>query len=96
MDGMFHEDEMLKARLCKQLDLAMYPVDVCMEGGGVVMDGDGTMITNEQCMMHKTRNPELSKTELENDSTRHLERRKFCGRAMALSLTRSPMDTSTE
>ena len=65
MDGMFHEDEMLKARLCKQLDLAMYPVDVCMEGGGVVMDGDGTMITNEQCMMHKTRNPGLSKTELE-------------------------------
>jgi agmatine deiminase len=65
MDGMFHEDQMLKARLCKHLDLPMYPVDVCMEGGGIVLDGDGTLITNEQCMMHKTRNPGITKNVLE-------------------------------
>ncbi len=65
MDGMFHEDEMFKARLCKHLGIPMYPVDICMEGGGVVLDGDGTLITNEQCMMHKTRNPGLSKEVLE-------------------------------
>lgn len=65
MDGMFHEDEMLKARLCAYLEVPMYPVDVCMEGGGVVMDGDGTMITNEQCLMHKSRNPDITKEVLE-------------------------------
>lgn len=52
-----HEDDaMLKARLCKHLEALMYPVDMVLESGAVTVDGEGTLITTEQCLLNKHRN----------------------------------------
>lgn len=52
----FKDDALLKARLCKHLDVPMYPIDLVLEGGAVVVDGEGTLITTEQCLLNTNRN----------------------------------------
>ncbi|MEZ6120708.1 MAG: agmatine deiminase family protein [Pirellulaceae bacterium] len=60
----FADDALLKARLCKQLDVAMYPIDLVLEGGAIAVDGEGTLITTEQCLLNKNRNS-TSKADIE-------------------------------
>ncbi len=38
---------------------------VVMEGGAVEFNGAGTILTSESCLLHKNRNPHLSKREIE-------------------------------
>lgn len=52
----YSDDALLKARLCKHLDTPMYAIDLCLEGGAVAVDGEGTLITTEQCLLNKNRN----------------------------------------
>ena len=41
--------------------------NMVLEGGSIHVDGEGTLITTEQCLLHKNRNPNLSKLEIENN-----------------------------
>lgn len=38
---------------------------VVMEGGGVEFNGEGVVMTSESCLLHKNRNPHLSKAQIE-------------------------------
>jgi agmatine deiminase len=38
-----------------------------MEGGGICTDGEGTLLTTEQCLLNENRNPGLSKAEAEHE-----------------------------
>lgn len=57
----FSADALLKARLCAKWNVPFYPMDVVSEGGAVLVDGDGTLIVTEECLLHKNRNPKLDK-----------------------------------
>jgi len=61
----YKDDALLKARLCKHLDMPMYPIDLVLEGGAVTVDGEGTLITTEQCLLHKNRNSGSDRTATE-------------------------------
>ena len=50
------DDAVLKARLCRHLNVPMYPIDLVLEGGAVAVDGEGTLMTTEQCLLNKNRN----------------------------------------
>lgn len=52
----YKDDALLKARLCRHLDVPMYPIDLCLEGGAVAVDGEGTALTTEQCLLNRNRN----------------------------------------
>jgi agmatine deiminase len=41
------------------------PTDLVLEGGGIEVDGQGTAIITESCVLNKNRNPRRSKTEVE-------------------------------
>lgn len=58
-------DARLGATLAKDLGVEPTTVDVVLEGGAVTVDGAGTMIAPEGCVMHPTRNWYLSKEQVE-------------------------------
>lgn len=39
--------------------------DFVLEGGSIHVDGEGTLLTTEQCLLHPSRNPDLNKEEIE-------------------------------
>lgn len=47
-------------------------VDVVLEGGSITGDGDGTIVTTAQCLLHPNRNPELTQVEIEAVLAREL------------------------
>ncbi len=61
----FSDDAMLKARLCKHLNVPMYPIDLVLEGGAVAFDGEGTVLTTEQCLLNKNRNSASDRAKIE-------------------------------
>jgi agmatine deiminase len=42
-----------------------YTAPFVLEGGSIGVDGEGTLITTEQCLLHPSRNPGLSREEIE-------------------------------
>ena len=40
-------------------------VDFVLEGGGIDVDGEGTLLTTTRCLLASTRNPKLSKAQIE-------------------------------
>ncbi|MGK7903664.1 MAG: agmatine/peptidylarginine deiminase [Hormoscilla sp.] len=61
----YNKDALLKARLCNYLDLPMYPVDLVLEGGAVATDGQGTILTTEECLLNSNRNPGMTQAQVE-------------------------------
>jgi agmatine deiminase len=46
-------------------DAPMQSVDMILEGGSIEVDGSGTLLTTARCLLASTRNPELSKEQIE-------------------------------
>lgn len=50
-------------RIAEFLGVPTFSSTIFMEGGGINVDGEGTVLTSEQCVMHENRNPGLGKEE---------------------------------
>ncbi|MHB0807009.1 agmatine deiminase [Stutzerimonas nitrititolerans] len=44
-----------------------------LEGGAIHVDGEGTLITTEECLLNRNRNPQLSREQIENVLAEHLD-----------------------
>ena len=51
---------------------AYFKNQMILEGGSIHVDGEGTLLTTEQCLLNKNRNPKLFKKEIENNLKEYL------------------------
>ena len=65
--GKYHMpgDEDIGARLAERFGFAVDPHDVVLEGGGIDWDGAGRIVTTEQCLLNRNRNPAMSRADIE-------------------------------
>src|SRR5438046_2646320 len=52
--------------------LPMFEPGIVLEGGSIEVNGAGTVLTTEQCLLNKNRNPQLTREEIENYLTDYL------------------------
>ncbi|GAA0157654.1 hypothetical protein LIER_14879 [Lithospermum erythrorhizon] len=43
-----------------------FPQSIILEGGSIHVDGEGTCLTTEECLLNKNRNPDLNKGQIED------------------------------
>ncbi|HZS93142.1 MAG TPA: agmatine deiminase family protein [Chloroflexota bacterium] len=62
----YDADASLAEPLCAYLGLPRYRAPFILEGGSIAVDGAGTLVTTERCLLHPNRNPGLSRGEIED------------------------------
>ncbi|GHJ93832.1 agmatine deiminase [Streptomyces sp. NE5-10] len=61
----YDSDDRISALLLERLGVDRIASDMILEGGAITVDGEGTLITTEQCLLHPNRNPGLTRERIE-------------------------------
>ncbi|HVO55277.1 MAG TPA: agmatine deiminase [Solirubrobacterales bacterium] len=67
-DGLYFpwdRDARLAAKLLEIEGADRYRAPLVLEGGAIHVDGEGTVLTTEQCLLNPNRNPDLSREQIE-------------------------------
>lgn len=75
VDGLYFpwdKDDAVAQKVCEILGDDSYRAPIVLEGGSIHVDGEGTLYTTEECLLHESRNPELSREEIEEILCEHL------------------------
>jgi agmatine deiminase len=59
------QDDLVPRKVAELTGIDRYKAPLVMEGGSIHVDGEGTMITTEECLLNPNRNPGLSRAEIE-------------------------------
>jgi agmatine deiminase len=63
----FEQDALVSLKISKMLSIQFYEnYKFICEGGSYSVDGNGTLITTEECLLNKNRNKNLSRSQIEN------------------------------
>jgi agmatine deiminase len=65
-------DAAVGALIAEQLGDAVQEAQMILEGGSIITDGAGTLITTEQCLLNPNRNPSLSREQIEAELAERL------------------------
>ena len=64
--GSWERDDRVARRIVEIEGFARYRTDgFVLEGGSIHVDGEGTLITTEECLLRRNRNPHLSRKQIE-------------------------------
>jgi agmatine deiminase len=66
------QDARLGARLLERLEVPRVESELVLEGGSITVDGEGTLITTEQCLLNPNRNPHLDREQIADELRRTL------------------------
>jgi agmatine deiminase len=58
-------DERVAAQILELEGADRYRAPLVLEGGSIHVDGEGTVLTTEECLLNRNRNPELSRDRIE-------------------------------
>ena len=61
----YRDDDAAARRFAEARDEPVRSIDMVFEGGSITGDGDGTLVTTTQCLMHPNRNPAMTLTAIE-------------------------------
>jgi agmatine deiminase len=59
------DDAQFASRVARQADVRLFTAPLVCEGGAIHTDGQGTLITTEQCLLNPNRNPHLDRQQVE-------------------------------
>jgi agmatine deiminase len=58
-------DAQIPERIASHLGMRRYEAPMVLEGGSFFVDGEGTLLTTEQCLLHPNRNPDMTREQIE-------------------------------
>lgn len=58
-------DDAVASHIIQHEGVQQFDAPVVMEGGSIHTDGEGTLLTTEECLLNKNRNPELTREQIE-------------------------------
>ncbi|KAK3142353.1 hypothetical protein QOZ80_4BG0345440 [Eleusine coracana subsp. coracana] len=65
-DDWSHDSNVAK-KIVEIEKIPRFPHKMVLEGGSIHVDGEGTCITTEECLLNPNRNPNMTKLEIENE-----------------------------
>jgi len=86
----YDQDALMGSRILDWVGVDEYTSTMIAEGGGITVDGEGTVITTESCFPNKNRNPHLTKKEIESELCRTL------GASKVIWIPGDPDETGTD
>lgn len=66
------QDELVAQKVLEIEGVDRYKAPLVLEGGSIHVDGEGTLLTTEECLLNPNRNPSLTKEEIEAHLAAHL------------------------
>lgn len=61
----FDKDDVIPTLIGEELGIPVYHPGIIMEGGSIELNGKGTLLTTEACLLNPNRNPSLTQAEIE-------------------------------
>jgi agmatine deiminase len=61
----YKNDAAVAGAVLDHLKMSAYRAPLVLEGGSIHVDGEGTVLTTEQCLLHPNRNPKLNREQIE-------------------------------
>jgi len=86
----FDQDALMGPRILERAGVPRYASGMICEGGAITVDGEGTIITTESCLLNPNRNPGMSRQEIEAELCRTL------GAEKVIWLPGDPEETETD
>lgn len=62
----WEQDKLVAQHVLCNENILGQTADFVLEGGSIHVDGEGTLLTTEECLLNKNRNPTLSKNDIES------------------------------
>ena len=62
----YDRDAEVPKHVAAHLGMRRYEAPMILEGGSIFVDGEGTLLTTEQCLLHPNRNPGMSREQIES------------------------------
>lgn len=66
-------DDAVAPQILDAFGIKRFDAPLVLEGGSIHTDGEGTLLTTEECLLHPNRNPRLSREEIEALVQNHLD-----------------------
>ena len=63
----YQKDNEVPGALSEEFCAKRYEPSMVLEGGSICVDGEGTLLTTEQCLLNPNRNPNLSRGDIEQN-----------------------------
>ncbi|MGI9464873.1 MAG: agmatine deiminase family protein, partial [Aestuariivirgaceae bacterium] len=68
----YDQDALMAERIAKHAGVPVIASDLVAEGGGICVDGEGTLLTTESCFPNANRNPDWSREDISAELKRTL------------------------